>query len=98
MWCHVGALLCKAEDPLLLKQTVQAAALQLLPGENSPVPTHTHSWCYMEPLQPSAAARFSLHLFTTTVTDVAALHTLKAALTFVDVSKFDMCVFEAFIW
>lgn len=98
MWCHVGALLCKAEDPLLLKQTVQAAALQLLPGENSPVPTHTHSWCCMEPLQPSAAARFSLHLFTTTVTDVAALHTLKAALTFVDVSKFDMCVFEAFIW
>lgn len=90
----MGALLCKAENPLLLKQTMQAAALQLLPGENSTVPAHTQPVLHGAPPALSCCR----HLLSTTVTDAAELHTFKAVLTFIDVSKFDMCVFKAFIW
>lgn len=78
---------CKAENPLLLQQPLEAAALHHLRCPQSAVPADAAWRC-----RGRVAQRLSQAVQALPLTDQAASRVSKAVLVFIDVSRFCVCV------
>lgn len=95
-WWHLGGLPFKAENPLLLKQSLEAAALQHLLSQRSAVPARRQAGAAGSPISHELSQDIpgiSQHL---PLARLAALCVSKAVLTFIDVSKFCVCLNHLF--